>query len=85
MAFMLIVTLICIFNSYPTMGQREKFSLASEVKKPSILETYIVHVNVPEEQDFSGPEVVEKYYQSFLPASSRTIYSYHHVIHGFAA
>lgn len=85
MAFMLIVTLICIFNSYPTMRQREKFSLASEVKKSSILETYIVHVNVPEEQDFSGPEVVKKYYQSFLPASSRMIYSYHHVIHGFAA
>ncbi|KAL7165245.1 hypothetical protein ACSBR2_041017 [Camellia fascicularis] len=53
---------------------------------PTILETYIVHVNSLEARVFSSdPKEIENWHQSFLPSSSRLVYSYRKVITGFAA
>ncbi|KAL7167372.1 hypothetical protein ACSBR2_037938 [Camellia fascicularis] len=91
MASMLILSLICLFNFYPTMAQTEKIPLGNE---PNTLKTYIVHVNWPEIRVFSGHEDVKNWYHSFLPtttatsnkpSSSRMVYSYHNVVNGFAA
>ncbi|XP_058221782.1 subtilisin-like protease [Rhododendron vialii] len=86
MALMLILTLICIFNSYPTMGETVKTLFTSQVsKEQSTLETYIVLVNVPDKQEAFGREAVKAYYNSFLPSASRMDYTYHNVVNGFAA
>ncbi|KAL6979662.1 hypothetical protein U1Q18_021318 [Sarracenia purpurea var. burkii] len=90
---MLILTLMWMFNFNPTMAQKAQIQPASNVKEPSILETYIVHVKLPERQVFSAPEDVTKRYQSFFPASaessdeptSRVVHSYRNVVSGFAA
>uniref|UniRef100_F6HUK2 Subtilisin-like protease SBT1.2 n=3 Tax=Vitis vinifera TaxID=29760 RepID=F6HUK2_VITVI len=58
----------------------------------SMLKTYIVHVNDPVGKFSAQSEALESWYQSFLPASTesenqqqRLLYSYRHVISGFAA
>ncbi|GMP96088.1 hypothetical protein CsSME_00044889 [Camellia sinensis var. sinensis] len=82
MAFMLILSLVCTFNSYPTMAQTPETPLTD----PTILETYIVHVNSLEARVFSSdPKEIENWHQLFLPSSSRLVYSYRNVITGFAA
>ncbi|CAL5429794.1 unnamed protein product [Camellia sinensis] len=82
MAFILILSLVCIFNSHPTMAQTSETPLTD----PTILETYIVHVNSPKARVFSSdPNDIENWHQSFLPSSSRLVYSYRNVITGFAA
>ncbi|KAF7139098.1 hypothetical protein RHSIM_Rhsim07G0097100 [Rhododendron simsii] len=86
MALMLILTLICIFNSYATMGETVKALFTSQVSKEQrTLETYIVLVNVPDKQEAFGREAVKAYYNSFLPAASRMDHTYHNVVNGFAA
>ncbi|KAI8546424.1 hypothetical protein RHMOL_Rhmol07G0116200 [Rhododendron molle] len=87
MALMLILTLICIFNSYLTMGDETvKTQFTSQVsKEQSTLETYIVLVNVPDIEEAFGREAVKAYYNSFLPAASRMDFTYHNVVNGFAA
>ncbi|KAL7182912.1 hypothetical protein ACSBR1_041570 [Camellia fascicularis] len=53
---------------------------------PTILETYIVHVNSPKTRVFSSnPKDIENWHHSFLPSSSRLVYSYRSVFSGFAA
>ncbi|KAL7182914.1 hypothetical protein ACSBR1_041572 [Camellia fascicularis] len=96
MAFMLILSLMCMFNSYPTIAQTP---LTSNKKEPSILETYIVHVKPEdtverlERKVYTQSDGVKSYHQSFLPAGTtlasdnhhRLIYSYQQAISGFAA
>ncbi|KAF7137268.1 hypothetical protein RHSIM_Rhsim07G0097300 [Rhododendron simsii] len=87
MALMLILTLICIFNSYATMGTEtvKTLSTSQVSKEQSTLETYIVLVNVPDKQEAFGRDAVKAYYNSFLPAASRMDHTYHNVVNGFAA
>ncbi|CAN4105631.1 unnamed protein product [Withania somnifera] len=53
------------------------------------LETYIVQLELPDDFVFSDSEDLYHWHQSFLPInsdySSRIIYSYRHVLNGFAA
>ena len=59
----------------------------------SMLKTYIVHVNEPEDKVSAEPSKdLESWYRSFLPASTESmdreqglVYSYRHVLRGFAA
>ncbi|KAJ0779956.1 putative cucumisin [Helianthus annuus] len=74
----LVLTCAAIFNVFPT--------------KADDLKTYIVHLSLPEGQDFSQTHEIEEWYNSFLskiPSSSnekpKMVYAYHHVITGFAA
>ncbi|KAK3019794.1 LOW QUALITY PROTEIN: hypothetical protein RJ639_003781 [Escallonia herrerae] len=76
MKFMSLVT--CIFSKI--------------VASQDSLETYIVHVKLPNGQAFNEPEDLERWYLSFLPATassaneqSRMVYSYRSVVTGFAA
>ncbi|KAF5954466.1 hypothetical protein HYC85_007322 [Camellia sinensis] len=64
------------------MAQTSKTALTD----PTILETYIVHVNSPKTRVFSSdPKDIENWHQSFLPSSSRLVYSYRNIITGFVA
>ncbi|XP_057511744.1 subtilisin-like protease [Actinidia eriantha] len=92
MAFMLILNLILMFNSSPTVAEKIKIPFLAHVNEPNMLETYIVHVKLPDDGAFSGPEDVRRWYQTFLPTtansdgpSSCMVYSYHNVVTGFAA
>ncbi|CAL5442275.1 unnamed protein product [Camellia sinensis] len=94
MALMLILSLICLFNFYPTTAHKVNTLFRRFTNEPNTLETYIVLVNLPENRVFSGPEEVKEWYHSFLPtttaisnqpSSSRMVYSYHNVVDGFAA
>ncbi|KAL7167376.1 hypothetical protein ACSBR2_037942 [Camellia fascicularis] len=94
MALMLIISLIFLFNFHPTTAHKVKYLFGGFTNVPNTLETYIVHVNLPENRAFSGPEDVKNWYHSFLPtttaisnqpSSSRMVYSYHNVVDGFAA
>ncbi|KAL2525112.1 Subtilisin-like protease SBT1.7 [Abeliophyllum distichum] len=49
------------------------------------LETYIVHVNFPENQVVTQTEDIKTWYHSFLPETKAMIHSYHNVVAGFAA
>ncbi|KAG1341941.1 subtilisin-like protease SBT1.7 [Cocos nucifera] len=57
----------------------------------SQIQTYIVHVYLPEDTELLGAEQLEKWHKSFLPNTTldsgdpRLVYSYHSVIGGFAA
>ncbi|KAK6158069.1 hypothetical protein DH2020_005383 [Rehmannia glutinosa] len=53
----------------------------------STLETYIVHLSLPEDRFFEQSENLESWYHSFLPDRdpSRVVHTYRHVINGFAA
>ncbi|XP_059664070.1 subtilisin-like protease [Cornus florida] len=92
MVFIVTLTLICIFNFYPTMANEAGYfsSEENDANEQSNLETYIVHLKLPEGVDFSRSEDLESWYQSFLPASSnepssRMVHTYRNVIIGFAA
>ncbi|KAK9076220.1 hypothetical protein SSX86_004553 [Deinandra increscens subsp. villosa] len=74
----LLLTCTTIFNVIPT--------------KADELKTYIVHLSLPESQDFSEPHEIEEWYNSFLsklPSSSnekpKMVFAYRHVFTGFAA
>ncbi|KAK3010519.1 hypothetical protein RJ639_011332 [Escallonia herrerae] len=76
MKFMSLVT--CIFSKI--------------VASQDSLETYVVHVKLPNNQAFDEPEDLESWYLSFLPATassaneqSHMVYSYRNVVTGFAA
>ncbi|KAK6158065.1 hypothetical protein DH2020_005379 [Rehmannia glutinosa] len=51
------------------------------------LETYIVHLSLPEDRFFEQSESLESWYHSFLPRQDppRIVHTYRHVINGFAA
>ncbi|KAK6137661.1 hypothetical protein DH2020_028587 [Rehmannia glutinosa] len=53
----------------------------------SNLETYIVHLSLPEDRIFEQSESLESWYHSYLPDRdpSRIVHTYRHVINGFAA
>ncbi|KAK1408727.1 hypothetical protein QVD17_40737 [Tagetes erecta] len=75
---LLILTCTTIFNVVPT--------------KADELKTYIVHLSLPEGQDFSKVHQMEEWYNSFLSQiASRSnekpkmVFAYRHVITGFAA
>ncbi|KZV19458.1 Subtilase family protein [Dorcoceras hygrometricum] len=70
------------------------FHLHRDVAQQSILQTYIIHVNLPEGHGFPGRSLeLESWYGSFLEgiqdlnttAPSRMVYMYRNVITGFAA
>ncbi|KAK9076221.1 hypothetical protein SSX86_004554 [Deinandra increscens subsp. villosa] len=74
----LLLTCTTIFNVFPT--------------KADELKTYIVHLSLPESQDFSEPHEIEEWYNSFLskvsPSSNeklKMVFAYRHVLTGFAA
>ncbi|KAH6817033.1 hypothetical protein C2S51_000636 [Perilla frutescens var. frutescens] len=82
-----ILSMFCI-SSLP------KF--ASEISNRNSLQTYIVHVEGPDDQQLTAHESpdLESWYRSFLPAATtssssedeaRLVYSYRHVFKGFAA
>ncbi|KAH6824247.1 hypothetical protein C2S53_017420 [Perilla frutescens var. hirtella] len=82
-----ILSMFCI-SSLP------KF--ASEIPNKNSLQTYIVHVEGPDDQQLTAHESgdLESWYRSFLPAATtssssedeaRLVYSYRHVFKGFAA
>lgn len=84
----LTIIIVCMFciTSLP------KF--ASAIPNKNSLETYIVYVEGPDQQQLSAQsEDLESWYRSFLPATTssssedkpRLVYSYHHVFKGFAA
>ncbi|KAI3468828.1 hypothetical protein Pfo_025491 [Paulownia fortunei] len=73
MACILVLSVICILGFYP--------SLAAETFNQSILETYIVHVNMPDAQVLAESGDIT----SCLHESSRIIHSYRNVAAGFAA
>lgn len=82
--FIYVLSLSSFSNFHPTNAQEINHNT---------LETYIVFVNEPGSQTLSGPQDLEAYYKSFLPESSvpsngpspSLIYSYRHVVSGFAA
>ncbi|GLT78310.1 hypothetical protein SLA2020_498500 [Shorea laevis] len=72
MVIIFFVSLILIFNF--------SSAVAGEVQSSATaLETFIVHVKKPEDGSF-----LDSWYNSFMPAN-RLVYSYRHVISGFAA
>ncbi|KAL3833570.1 hypothetical protein ACJIZ3_008306 [Penstemon smallii] len=76
------LTLICILNFHSLQA------FADDTPNESNLETYIVQVEVPDEQLTTHSKHLESRYKSFLPtitSSDRMIYSYHTVLKGFAA
>ncbi|KAK4389373.1 Subtilisin-like protease SBT1.7 [Sesamum angolense] len=86
MACFLLISVTCILSFFP--------SIDAETSDQNSLETYIVHVHVPESsQVLAESGDMESWYNSFLPkptASSddyslRMIHSYRNVIMGFAA
>ncbi|KAK3010518.1 hypothetical protein RJ639_011331 [Escallonia herrerae] len=93
MDLMFIFTLTCMVNLYPSIAQATLSLSPSNVHGQSNLETYIVHVKLPDDQIFSKlSHDLETFYHSFLPPTvaglneqSRLVYSYRHVATGFAA
>ncbi|KAG8375042.1 hypothetical protein BUALT_Bualt10G0058500 [Buddleja alternifolia] len=86
MASICLITLICLFFTiqWPT--------IAIDTPEKTSLETYIVHVEVPDEQLNAQSQDLESWYHSFLPTTtsdndgeSRMIYAYRTVLKGFAA
>ncbi|KAJ0915036.1 putative tripeptidyl-peptidase II [Helianthus annuus] len=74
----LVLTCTTIFNVFPT--------------KADELKTYIVHLSIPDGQDFSQAREIEEWYNSFLSKvaslsneNPKMVYMYRHVITGFAA
>ncbi|KAF6160283.1 hypothetical protein GIB67_019052 [Kingdonia uniflora] len=68
----------------------EPYSPSSSTPLDDHLQTYIVHVNQPESTVSAQSQDRETWYRSFLPltiesSNDRMIYSYNHVISGFAA
>ncbi|KAK6158066.1 hypothetical protein DH2020_005380 [Rehmannia glutinosa] len=74
MAPMFLVSIILTFIFNPALAN-------------SNLETYIVHLSLPEDRFFEQSESLESWYHSFLPDRdpSRIVHMYRHVINGFAA
>ncbi|KAK6137659.1 hypothetical protein DH2020_028585 [Rehmannia glutinosa] len=74
MAPMFLVSIILTFIFNPALAN-------------SNLETYIVHLTLPEDRIFEQSESLESWYHSFLPDRdpSRIVHTYRHVINGFAA
>lgn len=76
--FMLGLTCTTIFTIFPT--------------KADELKTYVVHLTSPEGQEFSQPNDLEEWHNTFLSKITynskdkpKMVYAYHHVITGFAA
>ncbi|KAF5801963.1 putative cucumisin [Helianthus annuus] len=74
----LVLTCTTILNVFPT--------------KADDLKTYIVHLSLPDGQDFSQAREIEEWYNSFLSKvaslsneNPKMVYVYRHVITGFAA
>ncbi|KAF5801962.1 putative cucumisin [Helianthus annuus] len=77
-SLVLVLTCTVIFNVFPT--------------KADDLKTYIVHLSLPEGQDFPRAHEIEEWYNSFLSKipsrpneKPKMVYAYRHVITGFAA
>ncbi|PWA62642.1 Peptidase S8/S53 domain-containing protein [Artemisia annua] len=77
-SFMLILICTTIFNAFPT--------------KSDELQTYIVHLSLPEGQEVSQPHKLEELYNSYLSKIAsgsnekpKMVYAYRRVITGFAA
>ncbi|KAK2989132.1 hypothetical protein RJ640_027206 [Escallonia rubra] len=93
MDLIFILTLTCMVNLYPSIAQATLSLSPNNVHGQSTLETYIVHVKLPDDQIFSKlSQDLETFYHSFLPPTiagmneqSRLVYSYRHVATGFAA
>ncbi|KAL3507411.1 hypothetical protein ACH5RR_032793 [Cinchona calisaya] len=92
-----VLTLFCALNTFHSL-----VSPASAFEEQtSNLETYIVHVELPESETLLSTssssqfpnKVLESWYNSFLPTTTessndaphRMVYPYHHVFTGFAA
>ncbi|PIN07915.1 Cucumisin [Handroanthus impetiginosus] len=83
MACILVLPLFCILSFYSSM--------AAGTFHQSNLETYIIHVSMPDAQILAKLGDITSWYLSFLPKptsslheSSRIIHSYHNVAVGFA-
>ncbi|PSS11470.1 Subtilisin-like protease [Actinidia chinensis var. chinensis] len=88
-----LLALIFLSSFSSELAWGSEISSAVEVAEKSKLQNYIVHVNKPESGFFTESEDVKSYHRSFLPAGTaassengqQLIYSYQHVISGFAA
>ncbi|KAK4389377.1 Subtilisin-like protease SBT1.7 [Sesamum angolense] len=85
---MCMFSLIYMMISYPAMAE----DITIENAPKSSLDTYIVHVNLPEGRVLADSGELESWYRSFLPrtttdeeGSSRLVHSYRNVVSGFAA
>ncbi|XP_009604592.1 subtilisin-like protease [Nicotiana tomentosiformis] len=81
-----VFTLVCILILHSSA------TIAGHFTNQNDLETYIVHLEFPDDIFFSDSNDLYLWHQSFLPTtstnsdhSSRIIYSYRHVFNGFAA
>ncbi|XP_051114526.1 subtilisin-like protease [Andrographis paniculata] len=74
---------ICLLFSYPSMAEE----ISNESAEKSSLETYIVHLKVPNNAHvFADSDELKSWHHSFLPESSdRLVHSYRNVMAGFAA
>uniref|UniRef100_A0A5B6YUA7 Subtilisin-like protease SDD1 n=1 Tax=Davidia involucrata TaxID=16924 RepID=A0A5B6YUA7_DAVIN len=89
MAIIPFITLIFMFSFSPQLAKGSEFPTATE---KSTLRTYIVHVKQREGKVSTQSEELKSYHKSFLPIGTaasdnqqRLMYSYQHVISGFAA
>ncbi|XP_059661694.1 subtilisin-like protease 4 [Cornus florida] len=92
MAIIPLLTLVFMFNLSPQSAKGSEFPSAVEITDNSKLQTYIIHVKQPDGKVSAQSEELKSYHQSFLPFGAaasenqqRLIYSYRHVISGFAA
>ncbi|XP_059661692.1 subtilisin-like protease 4 [Cornus florida] len=92
MAIIPLLTLIFMFNLSPQSAKGSEFPSTVEINEVSKLQTYIIHVKQQEGKVSTLSDELKSYHQSFLPFGTaasdnqqRLIYSYRHVISGFAA
>ncbi|KAA8522317.1 hypothetical protein F0562_012990 [Nyssa sinensis] len=92
MAIIPFLILIFMFNFPPQLAKASELPSAVEKTEKGTLRTYIVHVKQPEGRVSTQSEELKNYHQSFLSIGmtasdnqQRLIYSYQHVISGFAA
>ncbi|CAN0841599.1 Subtilisin-like protease 4 [Linum grandiflorum] len=98
MALVSLFYLLLLLNSISHTTQATKPSAEEAANRDSSLQTYIVHVRKPVDTTLAESTDKEAYYRSYLPTGSasfeedkeeeeddRMIYSYDHVISGFAA
>ncbi|XP_065858110.1 subtilisin-like protease 3 [Euphorbia lathyris] len=92
MLLILFLILTSIFSSFQAVRTPIRSSTINEdSKEVSNLQTYIVLLQKPDGKEFADFDDLDSWYQSFLPDSkfssneSCVVYSYHHVVTGFAA